>query len=247
MNPPVRICSSTGSGRRAIRRCLGRPSRGPKWRHCPCWRVTYRGAVVHRYYDPVTGQFLSVDPLVNVTGTPYVYTSGDAVNLMDPLGLGCGIFSVVCDVGQAVEHHLKTIVTVVAITAAVASVALTAGADIPALAAAASVTEGLDAASIAAGATDFSAASGATVLGEYAANVGTVGLFAGGALTVDQCYEALNAQCGWDAATLGLGYGFSKIPGLLGSLLSLAASWPSNPFTNSSTSRSAPAACDVKQ
>jgi RHS repeat-associated protein len=43
--------------------------------------------VHHRYYDSTTGQFLSVDPLADVTGTPYAYTGGDPVNRSDALGL----------------------------------------------------------------------------------------------------------------------------------------------------------------
>lgn len=46
-----------------------------------------REVVLHRYYDPNAGQFLSVDPLLDLTGTPYVYTSGDPVNLTDATGL----------------------------------------------------------------------------------------------------------------------------------------------------------------
>jgi RHS repeat-associated protein len=42
--------------------------------------------LVNRYYDPLTGQFLSVDPLVAVTEQPYVYTAGNPVNRTDPLG-----------------------------------------------------------------------------------------------------------------------------------------------------------------
>lgn len=45
------------------------------------------GSSVHRYYDPTTGQFLSVDPVVSMTGQPYAYVSGDPVNRADPLGL----------------------------------------------------------------------------------------------------------------------------------------------------------------
>ena len=42
---------------------------------------------MHRYYDPGTGQFLSVDPLVDATGQPYAYTGDDPVNGVDPNGL----------------------------------------------------------------------------------------------------------------------------------------------------------------
>ncbi len=50
---------------------------------------------IGRYYDPTTGQFLTVDPLVDQTGQPYAYVSGDPVNALDPTGfdglLGTGI------------------------------------------------------------------------------------------------------------------------------------------------------------
>ena len=39
-----------------------------------------------RYYDPSTGQFLSVDPLVQDTQMPYAYASGDPINGIDPSG-----------------------------------------------------------------------------------------------------------------------------------------------------------------
>lgn len=40
-----------------------------------------------RYYDPATGQFLSVDPLVAVTQSPYGYVAGNPPNGRDPSGL----------------------------------------------------------------------------------------------------------------------------------------------------------------
>jgi RHS repeat-associated protein len=43
--------------------------------------------LINRYYDPATGQFLSVDPRVDVTEEPYAYTGDDPVNGVDPLGL----------------------------------------------------------------------------------------------------------------------------------------------------------------
>lgn len=40
-----------------------------------------------RDYDPATGQFVSVDPLLMSTGEPYAYASGAPTALTDPLGL----------------------------------------------------------------------------------------------------------------------------------------------------------------
>ena len=45
--------------------------------------------LIHRYYDPATGQFVSVDPLVGVTGAAYGYAGGDPIDYLDPLGLQC--------------------------------------------------------------------------------------------------------------------------------------------------------------
>ena len=42
---------------------------------------------MNRYYDPVTGQFLSLDPLVDETGQSYAYTGDDPVDGVDPSGL----------------------------------------------------------------------------------------------------------------------------------------------------------------
>ncbi|HWT91737.1 MAG TPA: RHS repeat-associated core domain-containing protein [Solirubrobacteraceae bacterium] len=40
-----------------------------------------------RVYDPATGQFLTRDPLEDLTLEPYLYASGDPVNAIDPTGL----------------------------------------------------------------------------------------------------------------------------------------------------------------
>ncbi len=42
--------------------------------------------LVNRYYDPVTGQFLSVDPDLSETLAPYSYATGDPVLANDPTG-----------------------------------------------------------------------------------------------------------------------------------------------------------------
>jgi RHS repeat-associated protein len=44
-----------------------------------------------RYYDPTTGQFLSRDPLQEITGQPYSYANDNPINGTDPTGLDCGI------------------------------------------------------------------------------------------------------------------------------------------------------------
>ncbi len=43
--------------------------------------------LINRYYDPATGEFLTVDPLVDESGQSYAYTGDDPVNGVDPLGL----------------------------------------------------------------------------------------------------------------------------------------------------------------
>jgi hypothetical protein len=48
-----------------------------------------RSYSVRRYYDPHTGQFVSVDPAVDQTEAPYAYAEGDPVDSIDPTGLFC--------------------------------------------------------------------------------------------------------------------------------------------------------------
>jgi len=45
--------------------------------------------LVNRYMDPTTGQFLSVDLLVGLTGQPYSYAQSDPANVTDPTGDAC--------------------------------------------------------------------------------------------------------------------------------------------------------------
>ena len=62
-----------------------------------------REACVARYYDPATGQFLSIDPLVAWTQAPYSYVANDPLNAVDPFGLwGCWSFHcIVSDISVA--------------------------------------------------------------------------------------------------------------------------------------------------
>jgi len=42
--------------------------------------------LINRYYDPATGQFLSVDPLLNQTHQAFAYGGGNPVSQTDPSG-----------------------------------------------------------------------------------------------------------------------------------------------------------------
>jgi hypothetical protein len=42
-----------------------------------------------RYYDPASAQFVSGDPIVASTRSPYAYVLGNPLNGTDPTGLGC--------------------------------------------------------------------------------------------------------------------------------------------------------------
>lgn len=44
-------------------------------------------SIINRYYDPITGQFVSVDPDVTETGQAYAYAQDNPVTLTDPTGL----------------------------------------------------------------------------------------------------------------------------------------------------------------
>ena len=181
--------------------------------------------LVNRYYDPSTGQFLSVDPLVGVTDQPYQYVGGDPVNGSDPLGL-CNIFGncwseaahavthVAHDVGHFVQHHWRGIVTGVGIAAGVLALATGVGAlaDVGILGLSASMTEEISiGASLVSGASDLPAC----IAGNDMSCVGA----AGGFLSAGLGGEALFLGDASEAFTSGeeLSVG-DLIPGLLGSL-----------------------------
>jgi RHS repeat-associated protein len=53
-----------------------------------------------RYYDPTTAQFLTLDPAVAMTMSPYGYVHGNPLNATDPSGL-CDWYDVPCQVAAA--------------------------------------------------------------------------------------------------------------------------------------------------
>jgi len=146
-------------------------------------------SLVRRYYDPTTGQFLSVDPAVDVTGTPYVYTAGDPVNGSDPLGLFCLGLCTFTNAVHYVAKHRKAFEVGAGVVLGVAAAATGVGAIAEAAAAATAVAGSAAAAS---------ATTTGFLLGASSAALG----FGAAALDYGPCVHDHNS-----AACLGLGFG----------------------------------------
>jgi RHS repeat-associated protein len=156
--------------------------------------------LVNRYYDPTTAQFVSVDPLVGITQSPYGYAGDDPVNNMDPSGLFClGLCSVSNawnDTGGKAVHYLDKhqrafevgagVALGVAAAAtgvgAVVDVGIAAGAEGAAAEAALSASSDLNIASLATGA-GATALDGNGCIGDHDA-VACLGLALGGTALV---------------------------------------------------------------
>ena len=93
-------------------------TRRPRSRHRRCSLQSRKRRLsftpVHRYYDPATAQFLSVDPLDSQTRTPYAYAGSDPVNGSDPLGLSwydpSWFNRAAIDAGSWINNEANTIV-----------------------------------------------------------------------------------------------------------------------------------------
>ena len=57
-----------------------------RWENRPRYDGKAVGTVLARYYDPATAQFLTVDPDVGTTLSPYAYVADDPLNATDALG-----------------------------------------------------------------------------------------------------------------------------------------------------------------
>lgn len=74
-----------------------------------------------RYYDPTTAQFLSADPLLDLTQTPYGYTDGNPLQLTDPLGLiNWGWVGVAAAVGAGIALATACVASIICGAVAVA-------------------------------------------------------------------------------------------------------------------------------
>jgi RHS repeat-associated protein len=73
--------------------------------------------LVNRYYDPVTAQFMSIDPELGVTGEPYQYADDDPVSLMDPSGLSTRRYWMTAGMAYEIGHDLTITGTIAALIA----------------------------------------------------------------------------------------------------------------------------------
>lgn len=174
-----------------------------------------------RYYDPATAQFLTVDPKVATTLSPYGYVQGDPLNSSDPTGLdNCGLFAFFCDAVSTAAQHVAGAVgtlcvrnpfggnnnnggcgTTLSTSQGVTAIGITLGA--------ASAVTGVGAL------VDAEALGGSAVLGGL--SVGT-GLGAG-SLDLPGCLQGNKAAC--VGAFLGLAGASAGAPELLGGLFGL--------------------------
>ena len=65
---------------------------GPPSRAARRSRTRRARCAVHRYYDPATDQFITVDPALATTGQPYAFAGNNPINATDPLGLQGSVF-----------------------------------------------------------------------------------------------------------------------------------------------------------
>lgn len=182
--------------------------------------------LIHRYYDPSTGQFISQDPLLDMTRSPYGYSADDPINQSDPLGLcnsnplspsfwinGNCISGLVGgpDGGgpETLGGVVKSVAGIAGAISSVAAVAATGGASIlPA------ALEATDAATVA----------------------GYVQAFSGFADATVDCISTKYSACAWDLDTVGVGYLVSEHPGgFPGSLLAGLVTVAPNPYDHESS------------
>jgi RHS repeat-associated protein len=143
--------------------------------------------LVDRYYDPTTAQFISIDPMVAETQSPYGYVGGDPVNGIDPSGLCKGIWG-------CIDSGIHTVARVAApvVNRALGQIADTAGAVQLAADAAAVVTlfiPGVDvvAPEILAGVSEI---SGIVALGATCLQGGS----SGDSASLNSCQASLNIE-----------------------------------------------------
>jgi RHS repeat-associated protein len=65
--------------------------------------------LITRYYDPMSGQFMSIDPMVQQTQEPYQYADDDPANRTDPSGRNYGPYVVKSPLNKAFDFALELV------------------------------------------------------------------------------------------------------------------------------------------
>jgi uncharacterized protein RhaS with RHS repeats len=193
-----------------------------------------RTSVVNRYYDPATGLFVSVDPMIDETGLAYQYGDDNPVNAVDPDGLDCGWFSYVCagydattggikNAAKFVTHHwLQT----VEIGGALISVVVTDGATSEVLVETLTVAAEDDATTVVVEQTVVTVTEDSAIEQVF----GTASKAAAAAATASACYKSqTSSDCAIDLVTLGipLAVARSGVSAITSALTDFVASLPS--------------------
>lgn len=207
-----------------------------------------------RYYDPITAQFLSRDPLEMATRQPYEYGGDDPADNFDPTGLcNSDVISVSfwtsgnClsgavggpdgGSGESVGGVVKSVTGIAGAAAAVTAVVATGGMAAGVLAGGTEVATTTAVFDGSGAMTEFvfSVDTLPSEAEQLAAFSGEVGAYSSVGHGLASCIGAVRsgsgwADCGWDAATGTFGFASGLWPGgFPGALLGLLSNYP-NPF-----------------
>ncbi len=161
-----------------------------------------------RYYDPLTAQFLTRDPIAPVTQAPYAYVGGNPLTFVDVTGLDCG-WNPFCYAGEVIDWVGGHPIQAIGITVATASLILTLGTDAPEVFAVDfALVETAD------GGTAFAIAIEDVVIpeSELVSLLGSITEAYGyGEAAYDCLYERNYNACAWDITGLLIGRGLTAV------------------------------------
>ena len=161
-----------------------------------------------RYYDPLTAQFLTRDPIAPITQAPYAYVGGNPLTFVDVTGLDCG-WNPFCYGGEVIGWVWDHPVQAIGITVATASLILTLGTDAPEVFAVDfALVETAD------GGTAFALAIEEVAVpeSELASLIGSIATTYGVVEAANDCiYDPNTVACAWDIAGFLIGRGLTHL------------------------------------
>jgi RHS repeat-associated protein len=169
-----------------------------------------------RFYDPATAQFVSVDPAVGMTRSPYGYVFDNPLNGYDPTGMFCWSAScLLTDAGIAVGAVAVAAAVVALAPEVVVGGAIVVGTEeVGALVVTAAGEEIATTATISTIETvgGISSTEAAATVGGYAQ---VAGYAVGAAKIVNSCADGLTAECENSISELIVSYGMNAVGAML--------------------------------